>query len=71
MNYNELNWSSDWMYSEIMGLDYGEVEDDFAVGLYSLKSFPDVYMYINTETGKVLEVWLEDDEDKNLCVDKG
>lgn len=59
MNYSKLHWYSDWMYSEI----YGESEEeDRVIGMYSIADFPEINLYIDTENGKILEAWLEDDE---------
>ena len=45
----KLNWNSDWMAEEI------GFEGDFVVGLYSVQDM-DVDLYINTETGQILDV---------------
>lgn len=63
MRYNNYNWSADFMLSEILGLDYEEVENDTVVGLYSLKDFPEVNMYIDMENNKVIEVFLIGDDE--------
>lgn len=48
----KLYWWSDWKGEEV-GYDTP------FVGLYSLKDFPEIYIYIDTATGKILEAWAE------------
>lgn len=48
------------MYSEIIGQPY-EIEDDFVVGIYKLADFPEINMYINMETEKIMEVWVDEE----------
>lgn len=62
MDYSKLHWHSDFMLSEILGIDYDDMVDDRAAGCYSLMSFPEINMYIDVENNKILEVWLEEDE---------
>lgn len=59
MDYSKLHWHSDWKYSEV----YGEVEDDIALGLYSIKDFPEIRMYIDTENQKIIDAWLVEEEE--------
>lgn len=62
MDYNKLHWHSDWTYSEVYGKEseYG----DIALGLYSIKDFPDIHMYIDTENEEVIDVWLMRDKER-------
>ncbi len=46
----KLNWNSDWDGEEI-GYD-----DVLVVGLYSVQD-TDIDVYIDTETGRVLDIW--------------
>ena len=55
MDYSKLHWYSDWNGDEV---GYDEV---LVVGLYSLIDFPEINMYIDTENGRILEVWLDED----------
>jgi hypothetical protein len=59
MDYSKLHWQSDFMSDEI----YGEGVDEFVVGIYTLRDFPQITLYINTEIGKVIEVFLDEDEE--------
>lgn len=59
MDYTQLHWQSDWAYSEIYGF-LPKTKEDFAVGHYKLRGFPEVNMYIDMEDGKVIEVWLNE-----------
>lgn len=60
MDYSKLHWSSDWMYSEV----YGESdEEDRVVGLYSIMDFPEINLYIDTESGRILEIWLDEGDE--------
>lgn len=61
MKYDLLHWQSDWMKSEIYGEEF-EGEDDTVIGYYTLKDFPEVNLYIDTEEGKIIEVWLDEEE---------
>lgn len=61
IDYSKLHWVGDFMYSEIIGEPY-EIENDYVVGIYSIKDFPEISVYIDTEKGKILDVWLDDDE---------
>jgi hypothetical protein len=54
-SYDELIWSSDWNGDEV---GYPEVE---VVGLYSLKAYPYIYMYIDTENNRILEAWYSEE----------
>jgi hypothetical protein len=51
LDYTQLHWSSDWNGDEV---GYDDVN---VVGLYS---FPDsgVDLYVNTEGGMILEMWV-------------
>lgn len=55
--YAAIHWSSDWGGDEV-GYD-----DIPVVGLYSIPG-EEIYMYINSEDGTILEMWEvgEDDE---------
>lgn len=57
MDYRKLHWSSDWNGDEV-GYD-----DIPVVGLYSIADFPEVHVYIDTETGKILEAWAMNDDE--------
>lgn len=47
------------MHSEV----YGESDhEDIVVGLYSIIDFPEINLYIDTENGKILEVWLDEED---------
>lgn len=56
MNYRALHWWSDWNGYEV---GYPEID---VVGLYCLRDFPEIQIYIDAAEGRILEVWLEDDE---------
>lgn len=58
IDYRELHWWSDWDGEEV-GYDNVPV-----VGLYAVKSVPQINMYIDTETGRVLEIWIEQDDEE-------
>lgn len=59
MDYSKLHWSGDWMHSEV----YGESDqEDVVVGLYTIIDFPEINLYIDTENGKILEVWLDEED---------
>lgn len=49
------------MYSEIIGTPY-EIENDFAVGMYYMKDFPQIELHINIERNEIIEVWLQSEE---------
>jgi len=57
LDYSNLHWIGDFMSDEI----YGEGVDDFVVGIYNLKDFPEITLYINTEEGKIIEVFLDEE----------
>lgn len=60
---DKLRWSGDFMWSEVLGIPYElPEEEDFAVGHYTLTDFPNINLYINVETGKFIEVWLDEEE---------
>ncbi|MCM3387203.1 hypothetical protein M3649_03540 [Ureibacillus chungkukjangi] len=61
MDYSKLHWQSDWMKSEVYGDQYEGV-DDTVVGYYTLVDFPEINLYIDTEEGKILEVWLSEED---------
>lgn len=46
----KLNWNSDWDGEEI------GYEDVLVVGLYSVQD-ADIDIYIDTETGRILDIW--------------
>lgn len=52
----ELIWQSDWNGEEL-GYD-----DILVVGLYHIRD-TNTYVYLNTETGDILESWEMDDEE--------
>lgn len=64
MNYTLLHWQSDWALNEILGIDYEEIseEENHVIGYYTLVDYPEVNLYINQETGKVIEVWLSEED---------
>lgn len=55
--YDDLIWSSDWNGDEV---GYDEIP---VVGLYSLKSNPDIYVYIDSSNLTILEAWDSSDEE--------
>lgn len=57
VSYVDLHWSSDWNGYEV-GYD-----DIPVVGLYSFKG-TEIYVYLNTEDGTILEIWDAEDEDE-------
>ena len=63
IDYSQLHWNCDYMYSEIYDDTVSE-EDDVVVGLYALKDIPQINMYIDMNRNKVLEVWTEYEEDE-------
>lgn len=65
MDYSKLHWWSDFLYSETHDRRVSE-EDDRTVGLYTMKDFPEIRLYIDIENDKVLEVWLENETDENI-----
>lgn len=54
-SYSDLAWSSDWNGEEV---GYDEVE---VVGLYSFLG-TDVFVYLDTEDGTILDIWEEVEE---------
>lgn len=58
MDYEKIHWESDFLSTEI----YGDDIDDFTVGVYRLIDFPEIILYINTEIGEIIEVFLEEKE---------
>lgn len=59
MDYSKLVWQSDWNGEEV-GYDAVSV-----VGLYTLKGFPEMNVYIDVEKGIILEAFLDyEDEDE-------
>ena len=60
MNYGSLVWQSDCMSTEFYADDN---MDEFVVGIYLIAEFPEVVLYINTETGRIIDVELMDLED--------
>ena len=58
MNYDDLIWLS-YLNGDEVGYDNINV-----VGLYYLKIMPEIAMYIDIDNFKILEVWLESDEDE-------
>lgn len=56
INYNNLYWWSDWDYSDL-GFD-----GEGVIGLYQLKDYPEVKMYIDNDKNKILDVWLDNDK---------
>lgn len=57
VSYQDLHWSSDWNGDEV-GYD-----DIPVVGLYSFKG-TEIYVYLNTEDGTILEIWDAEEEDE-------
>lgn len=57
VSYADLHWSSDWNGDEV-GYD-----DIPVVGLYSFKG-TEIYVYLNTEDGTILEIWDAEEEDE-------
>ena len=57
MNYDDLIWSSDWAGYKV---GYDNIN---TVGLYRLKDIPEIWLYLDVDNFKILEVWLESDED--------
>lgn len=55
VGYEKIAWSSDWNGYEV---GYSDIP---VVGLYSFAG-TEVYMYINSEDGSILEMWSSDDE---------
>lgn len=55
MDYSKLHWCSD-CYGEDIGNNEIEV-----VGLYILKDFPNIRMYIDIDREEIIKVWLEND----------
>lgn len=47
-------WSSDWNGDEL-GMD-----EILVNGLYTVKENPEISYYIDTETGIILDAWVED-----------
>lgn len=58
MDYSKLHWWSDWDYSDL-GL-----EGEGVIGLYQSKYHPEVQMYIDVEKDKIIDMWLEYDEEE-------
>lgn len=58
MDYRKLHWHSDWNGYEV-GYD-----DVSVVGLYSIRDFPELSAYVDTENEVFLEVWLNEEEDE-------
>ena len=54
MDYTHIHWYCDYKGYEV---DYNDIE---IVGLYCLNDIPEIYMYIDTETFKILKVWIDD-----------
>lgn len=57
LDYNKLHWYSDWMYSELFG--GVDESDDVVVGLYAIKDFPNIHMYIDMENQKIIDAWID------------
>lgn len=55
IDYRVLHWWSDWCGDEV-GYD-----DVLVVGLYAIKDFSQVAIYVNTDEQNILEVWLVED----------
>ena len=53
--YCDLHWSSDWNGDEC---GYDDID---VVGLYSFKG-TEIYMYLDTENGTILDMWENEDE---------
>lgn len=64
MDYSKLHWQCDYMLNEIQGLDYDEIpeEENKTIGYYTMIDFPEINLYIDVEEGKILEVWLSEEE---------
>ena len=58
MDYSKLNWIGDFMFSEMYD---NETDNDFIVGIYRIKDFPNIILHINIEESKIIEVLLEDE----------
>ena len=58
LDYSKLHWQNDFMSDEI----YGEGIEEFVVGVYTLKDFPEITVYINTEIGEIIDVFLDEIE---------
>ena len=56
VDYSLLHWWSDWCGDET-GHD-----DVPVIGLYALKDFPNIEVYIDVENERVVEAWIVDDE---------
>lgn len=54
-DYSDFHWYSDWN-----GYEVGYPEYD-VIGLYSLPD-TDIYMYVDTASGYIVEVWHEDED---------
>lgn len=66
---HELNWSSDWDSTDILGEDYPH---DFVVGLYSEKELIegyDVSYYIDLRDCTVIAIFLDIEEDEEVNVE--
>lgn len=59
MNYDDLIWSSDWDGYKV---GYDNIN---TVGLYRLKDIPEIAMYIDIDNFKILEVWVDDEDNEN------
>lgn len=55
VSYGDVHWSSDWNGYEV---GYPEIP---VVGLYSFPN-TEIYMYLNTEDGTILELWESGEE---------
>lgn len=55
VGYGELGWSSDWNGDEV---GYDDID---VVGLYHFLR-TDIDVYLDTETGRILEMWRVEEE---------
>jgi hypothetical protein len=57
VDFADLHWWSDWN-----GYEAGFPEVS-VVGQYCFKDVPAINMYLNSENGEILEIWVEGEED--------
>lgn len=58
LDWNDLHWYSDWNGYEV---GYPDIE---VVGLYALKMNPKILFYVDTENQKIINAFIEGDNDE-------
>jgi hypothetical protein len=59
MKYDKLLWESDFLSTELFGDDV----EEFNVGIYRLKDFPEILVYVDTENAAIFDAFLNKEDE--------